>query len=506
MMAAMFGVLTSGVGAIDLIGLPDRPDTSMLVIAALFALLGGGLHAWAERSTRPRTGVGESDHRPLPLGAHGIEPPAVVALLTNGFDVPISAVTATVLDLAARRWITLATVDDELVVVTTGAGASGDALKPFEQQVLNHVAARAFNGVSSAGTLELSHHRLDWRWRLRFARNVAQQSVDLGFTKRRYGATTVAASAVCAAIAIIACLLAIRNGTQVDIAESWKSRTVWLGVFVGACLLGWRTIERAVGAAQLPTDAGVDRSASWLGYRRRLAARIPTDATVLANASQQVTLAHAAVMGVATHILDELPVAPEDHRSAWSEAGDAPHLVRVRYPIRPGYGQHPWRVGVAGIVVFLAARWVQAFLDRVAEGEALTSLLQKAPGQIDLIKSIADVLAVLCWIPILWATWAVVAGVVDSVATRERIGFVVRARRPAAVIRYASIIRPFSERDRFSTYIAVDNGKRRSVTAWLANERTAAPQGAQARVRATPLLGYVRSSEPVGTGTRTADS
>ena len=35
-----------------------------------------------------------------------------------------------------------------------------------------------------------------------------------------------------------------------------------------------------------------------------------------------------------------------------------------------------------------------------------------------------------------------------------------------------------------------------------ANERSAAPQGSQARVRATPLLGYVRASEPIGTATR----
>ena len=67
-----------------------------------------------------------------------------------------------------------------------------------------------------------------------------------------------------------------------------------------------------------------------------------------------------------------------------------------------------------------------------------------------------------------------------------------------------SVVKPFAERDRFSTYLAVDDGRRAWVTAWLANERSAAPQGAQARVRATPLLGYVRSSEPVGTATRSS--
>jgi hypothetical protein len=70
------------------------------------------------------------------------------------------------------------------------------------------------------------------------------------------------------------------------------------------------------------------------------------------------------------------------------------------------------------------------------------------------------------------------------------------------VIPSVPMLRTLAQRDRFSVFLAVDDGRRRSVTAWLANERTAAPQGAFARVRSTPVLGYVRSSEPVGTSTR----
>jgi hypothetical protein len=181
--------------------------------------------------------------------------------------------------------------------------------------------------------------------------------------------------------------------------------------------------------------------------------------------------------------------------------------VQVRYPIRPGYGQHPLKVAAAGIIVFFAARWVQGFLGRVSDGESLQSLLDRVPGQVELIEDIAAILAFACWIPIMWAVWAAIAGAVDSVATRERSGSVIRARRPAEVLPsvVARVFKPFAERDRFSTYLAVDDGRRRRVAAWLANERSAAPQGAQATVRATPLLGYVRSSEPVGTATRSPD-
>ncbi len=149
--------------------------------------------------------------------------------------------------------------------------------------------------------------------------------------------------------------------------------------------------------------------------------------------------------------------------------------------------------------MLLVARWLRGFLRRLADGDELRSLLDRVPGQIDLIERIASVLSVLCWIPIAWGVWSVFAGAVDLVATRERVGLVVRARRPVDVVPIANTLKPFSERDRFSTYLAVDDGRRRTVVAWLASERTAAPQGAQARVRATPLLGFVRSSEPVGT-------
>jgi hypothetical protein len=67
------------------------------------------------------------------------------------------------------------------------------------------------------------------------------------------------------------------------------------------------------------------------------------------------------------------------------------------------------------------------------------------------------------------------------------------------VVPYPWLLGPLARRDRYSLFVAVDDGRSDRVSAWLANERTAVPQGARARVRATPLLGYVRSAEPIGT-------
>lgn len=484
----------------------DRPDTSILVVAFACIAVGAGLLAWVDHSARPPGAEPTGEARPAPVAGQQLESPAVVGLLTNGFTVPRTAVTATALDLAARGWVQLSTVEDEVVVVTRGAPAAGDSLLPYEQQVLNHMASRAFNDLTSANTLAASHHRLDRRWWFRFERAVVADAAARGLATRRDTPVFLAPVAALATIALIAWWFAGRRGDEIALTESWRSRVVWFVLLVAVVVLAWEVVKRLLGGAGRPTAAGLARRDEWMGFRRRLVARIPDHASVLGAPAQQRALAEAVVMGVATQVLDELPVGPDDPRVAWSDAGGTPHLVRVRYPFRPGYGQHPMKVAAVGIVVLLLGRWLQGFLERVERGEALQSLLDKAPGQVDLLRDVAGVLALLCWLPILWACWAVIAGIVDSAATRSRTGAIVRARRPAAVLPplVVNVVRPFAERDRFTTYLAVDDGKRRTVWAWLASERTAAPQGAAAKVRATPMLGFVRSSEPVGTATRGA--
>ncbi len=495
---------TASVSHLGIAAILDRPGFATLTTAIVIGLVGWTLHVWFYWIKRPTLLEPVGMQRPAAPDDGGLEPPAVVALITNDYDVPRSAVAATTLDLAARGWIRLTTSDGELVVVTRGYGQTGDSLRPFEQQVLNHLAARAFNDVTSAGTLAASHHQLDRRWWMRFRRSVAVTAQEFGLSTTRYTPVELAPVAACAAIGLIALWISIRNGTEIAISESWQSRTLWFVALAGVVLLAWKTVERVVGSAQSPTDRGLERTARWMGHRRRLRERIPEHASVLGSPTQQVALAHAAVMGVSEHVLDQLPAAPEDHRRAWSEAGGTPHVVAVRYPVRLGYGQHPLRVGIAGVVLLFVFGWLKGFFNRVSDGEGLQSLLERVPGQIDLIEKIAAVIAVLCWIPIVWGVWAMIAGAIDSVATRERVGAIVRARRPTEVVHplLATVVKPFAERDRFSTYLAVDDGRRPLVTAWLASERSAAPQGAQARVRATPLLGYVRSSEPIGTATR----
>ena len=96
------------------------------------------------------------------------------------------------------------------------------------------------------------------------------------------------------------------------------------------------------------------------------------------------------------------------------------------------------------------------------------------------------------------AMWASFAGAADMFNTIERTGVVIRARRPAEVSPIPRSVGRMIERDRYSLYVALDDGSSDDVIAWRASERTAMPQGVDAIVRATPVLGYIRKATPVG--------
>ena len=149
---------------------------------------------------------------------------------------------------------------------------------------------------------------------------------------------------------------------------------------------------------------------------------------------------------------------------------------------------------VAWFVGLPARRW---FAD-VARGEAFDWIYEQFPEQDWLIADVATGLTFLAWVPILTGLWISLAGAADGFATIERTGIVVRARRPVEVSQIPRRMRRWFDRYRFSLYIAVDDGSSDSITALRAGERNAVPQGANATVRASPVLGHVRRATPVG--------
>lgn len=470
------------------------PGGSMMVIALLLTAGGWAAMWWAERTAAPP--------RPDSVGKSGAlrrESPAVVNLLTNDATATAAGMRATVIDLAARGWLRILPPeeDDELARVRPSSGAyDGDSLLPHERLVLQHVLAR----FTTDRAIPARHLAVDIRgsWWRRFAGLVGDEAKRSGLVRRRWTPALLAAPAGLALLALFAWLGSRSGRDDVAVIDSLERRFVSLATLIALIALIVHVVRKAIGDELTHTDAGLAATGRWLAVRQRL---VEGGFTLMAPSSNETgdrRLAYATAMCLAEGAAVELPLAREDHRRAWSSVGGSGRLVRVRYPWRPVYGVNPVVALVGGLVALFVGLRLRRFFGDVARGEALDSLYERFSQQDWLIADIATGLTALTFVPILLGLWATVAGAADVFNTVERTGVVLRARRPPEVSPLPRGVVRRLERDRYSLFVALDDGSSDTITAWRASERTAVPQGADATVAASPLLGYVRRSTPIG--------
>jgi hypothetical protein len=478
----------------------SRPDTSTLLWAGVLLAITVGVTYWAALATRP-----PRLSPPGPTPELGLESPAVASLLTNGFVVGPPAAIATLLDLVSRGWLRIEHAGHEVILLTDRRGREGDVLTRYEQQVLNHVhklTTGTLTGVSGAG-VEIAGLQLRRRWIRRFQRSVVADAQRQGLCRRRWNGVALAIPGATLALAGLTWWSAVRSGPEIAVSDSVPSRTLAALVAAGILFSAWQLYRRARSYDQRPTVEGVHRATHWMAVRAWMEPRGFEGASSGTANNPSRALAYAAALGLADRAAEELPIVPEDDRLAWSNATGEWHVVRVRYPFRPGYGRHPLLVLILGLIGAVAIFALHRFLLGVSRGEALTGFVDDFPDQREWIERVALWLSIAALVPLVWMGWLVLAGSFDLFSTVRRQGVVVRARRPQRVIPLGRVLRPLARRDRFALFIAVDDGRADRISAWLANERTAVPQGARAKVFATPVLGYVRRSEPIGT-TRTS--
>ena len=194
--------------------------------------------------------------------------------------------------------------------------------------------------------------------------------------------------------------------------------------------------------------------------------------SIVANNASRA-LGYAAAFGLAERASAELPVVPEDDRTAWSNAAGPWHVVKIRYPFRPGFGRHPALVLIAGLLLGTGIVLLQRLLLDIANGYTLAEFIEdNFADQEDIIQNVALGLAAALVLPLLWMLWLVVAGAFDLFATIERRGLVVRARRPQRVVPSPWLLGPLARRDRYSLFVAVDDGRSDRVRhGWPTNAR-----------------------------------
>lgn len=470
------------------------PGGAMLTAAVVLALVGHLGLWWIEQHATPQRidahdGSGES--RP--------ESPAVVNVLTNDATLTAAGLRATVVDLATRGWIRILppTTDDETSRVRPSSEVyDGDALLPHERLVLQHILAR----FTTDQAIPARHLAVDIRgaWWRRFRNLVHAEARRNGVVRRRWTPITLGGPVLVAFFGALAWIAGRDDGTPVAVVDSVERRLIAFCALVALVLLVVRIVRHAISNDVAFTTEGIDATGRWLAVRQRLVA---AGFGPMAPSSLEIgdrRLAFATAMCVADGARIELPLAREDHYRAWSSVGGAGRLIRVRYPWRPFYGFNPLFTLIGGLLAAFIGIRMRGFFSDVAREEAWDSLYERFEQQDWLISMIATGLVFVSFVPIVLGLWAAIAGAADMFNTVERTGVVIRARRPAEVSPLPRTVVKRFEGDRYSLYVAVDDGSSDTVTAWRATERTATPQGVDVVVRASPILGYVRRSSPIG--------
>ncbi len=425
-------------------------DLAVLGLAAGALWLAGAAFLYvtrhpAEPSVGPRT---------LDLGP---EPPAVANFVVSDFKVTSDAVSATLIDLAARRMVEVEQRGPGVFYIRLRADPRGP-LTAYEQRVLDHLRKVASDGVVPAEALTTGTEDESGRWRKAFAGEVVADAKARGLSRDAFGElelTLLGGAAVAPAVAVIP-------------LGGWEAALTVMVVAVA--IVGWIRSRYP----QRETPAGLEAASRWLGVRAELAENeVFKSYSPLTVPLWDRLLAYGAAMGVASGASGPLPMGAESDTHAWSSHGGRWRPVRVSYPRvwPPGWGLEPLAALVAGAAVAVAGGLA---LNR--QGDGLFETAQEGWSGI----GAAATLAALCAAVLLGIAVAAMA-LQDQWSAVEVTGPVLRLRR-------------FGGDDK-RFYAAVDDGKSRAIRAWRVNEGqyAALRQGQSVTVAATRNLGRVRS-------------
>lgn len=419
--------------------------------------------------TRPRVGDVPAPSMDLP----GDESPALVNLLTNGFQMTRAAVPATLLDLAARGHVAIQHIAGDDFVLRLDDGGEDDLVTGYEAQVLDHVQSLAHNGEVPGAALTTGPPDHAEAWWKRFRKQVVAEARGRKLSRPRWGRGLRGALVLAA---LIPSYLAARGVFGRTGDEAWAV-TVWMGIGLSAPLSLLRK-ER-------DTPAGRAQAGKWLAVRRFLA----DDPAFCEQPPGGVNiwdryLAYGAAMGVARGAVKAMPMGSESATEAWSPYGGQWHVVRVDYPkwVPPGWGAKPSSAVLTGLlgmvpiafILFVFVAVLASIVDEFARGWALVGV------------AVFGVHLLLISVVGFRFLGMAVLGLLDlGAAKREVTGRVVRMREV--------LIKNKNRTYSVQHYVAVDDGQSAEVDAWLVgNEKlNGIRPGVVVDATVTPRLGYV---------------
>ena len=460
----------------------DTGPVLWVIAAAAFVVWIATLAVLAMQS-EPR----DVDEGPATLDPGGSESPAVVNLVTNDWVLGRESVPATLLDLAARRFITVDWIGERTLLRVREHGPQPTGLADYEQLVMHHVrdlSQQTDDGFVPADALTTGPEAMAKGWWRRFERSVVGDARTRGLSRARWNAK---ARSILTTVAIVVGVTIAIASTTLPVDESDSDddpigRAIAFGVVSAGILVA--VSSKLDGERDTPEGRVV--ASRWLGLRTMLA-NDPTFATqppAAVNIWDRI-MSYGASMGVARSAVAALPFGSESERQAWSPVGNRWRIVRIRYPRRipPGYGRHPALVALVGLVIAAIGSLIAPGAISVADAilRSFDDLAENrsVPGGVRVGIGVA--LAVVVTIGALLAAYG--AGLLIA-----GVGDLVRRRRPieGRVLR----VRERGDDKRF-WHVAVDDGTTDRVRAWRLKRPPPVHQGATVRARVSPWLRHV---------------
>jgi hypothetical protein len=402
----------------------------------------------------------------------GEQSPAVANLLANGGRLTPDAVPATLLDLAARRVLTI----EETTPGSYGCRLGdrpADGLTPYEVRVLNLLRQKAQGGLVPASALTTGPADQAKSWLSAFRREVVSDAMHANLCKRRWPAGLLAALA---ALGLIALLLGVYAGDSHDVS--------WPQLFaVGAAISTFVVMSRVFGDdSELVTSTGLPVQARWLSLRRYLHqdevfASLPPTAVAVRDRY----LAYGAALGAAAAAVRAMPMGAESDRRAWTNYGGPWRQVTVSYPKHwpPAWGDSP-RQDAGG-----ALRWGAFGLFLLWLSSQLTSHLSFGPNTDALTRdlSIAIVLVEIASVGMVAIGLGLLIGAFLALFRTEVKGEAIRVRTP---------------NEGGGCYLAVYTGVGNHVRAWVVRAELCSSlvEYQVVTVSVSPLFGYVHAVRP----------
>ncbi len=260
----------------------------------------------------------------------GSEPPALVSLMANGWDITVDAAESTLLDLGARRILEFRQPAGDAMQTTVHiVQPSPTGLTPYERRVFDRVAGLAVGGVVPLTALTFRDPAKAKAWWKRLRSEVIADARARGLSRRRIGPGALSAlSAAAAAVSLAPAFVAYNHLTRTgDDDPSGGAMAAGFITFLVLTALAGRT------KGERDTPAGREVAAQWLGVQDWLRAN-PSFAELppSAVAVWDRYLGYGAALGVTRVSSAVIDLGMGNRKRVWSSYGGTWHRVRVRYP------------------------------------------------------------------------------------------------------------------------------------------------------------------------------